>query len=299
MGDIILNQKDLAANKKFDDAVGFGGWSFDEHNPGGIENLEEPASYFHKGIKVLYQIPYGALYSRNIENLSMSGRNVSVTHMALSSTRIIGTCSTMGQATGTAAAMCVQKGTNPRELRKNHINELQETLLRDDAFIPYRPANDSNDLARKAKVIMGSSTISGDAKLLLDGMSRDRIDEIHHWEADGLNAELQLEWEKPIVISKVELKGETVVERKMMMHKNPAKYVNNGQVNAVPPELIKTAKVEARVKGKWIEVAKIEGNITRLMKTSFEPVKTTAIRVILEETWGYKNAKLYEVRCYA
>lgn len=68
------------------------------------------------------------------------------------------------------------------------------------------------------------------------------------------------------------------------------------QVNAVPPELIKTAKVEARVKGKWVEVVKIEENITRLMKTSFEPVKTTAIRVIFEETWGYKNAKLYEVR---
>jgi len=299
MGDIILTQIDLASDKQFDDAVAFGGWSFDEHNPGGIENLEEPASYFHKGINGLYQIPYGALYSRNIENLSLSGRNISVTHIALSSTRIIGTCSTMGQATGTAAAICIKKGINPRELREKYIKELQEQLLRDDAFIPNRPANDPEDLAQKADIIMGSSTVSGDVKMLLDGISRDRKDEIHHWEADGLNAELQLEWKEPVSISKVELKGETVVERKMMMHKNPEKYVRLGQVKTVPPELIKNATVEARIRGEWVEVAGIEENITRLMKTSFNPVKTSAIRIILKDTWGYENAKLYEVRCYA
>lgn len=299
MGDIILTQNDLAANKYFDDAVAFGGWSFDEHNPGGIENLAEPASYFHKGINDLYQIPYGALYSRNIENLSFSGRNISVTHIALSSTRIIGTCSTMGQATGTAAAICVSKGINPRELRKNHINALQEKLLRDDAFIPNRPANDPDDLAPKASLIMASSTISGDVKLLVDGVSRDRKDEIHHWEADGLNAELQLEWETPVTISSVEMKGETVVERKMMMHKNPEKYIKMGQLKVVPPELLKTATVEARIAGKWMEVARVEENITRLIKARFDAVKTTAIRIKLVETWGYKNAKLYEVRCYA
>ncbi|WP_282038035.1 FAD-dependent oxidoreductase [Saccharicrinis aurantiacus] len=299
IGDTLLNQVDLSSGKIFDDAVAFGGWSFDEHNPGGIEDLSQPASYFHKGIKELYQIPYSALYSRNIDNLSLSGRNVSVTHMALSSTRIIGTCSTMGQATGTAAAMCVAKGLNPRDIRNKHINQLQEQLLRDDAFIPKRPAKDVNDLARIADAIIGSSTLSGDTKLLVDGMSRDRKDAIHHWEAEGLNAELTLEWKKPVKISQVELKGETVVSRKMMMHKNPDKYTRQGQIKAVPPELIKTASIEARVKGKWIKVAKIEDNITRLMKTNFDQVKTTAIRIKFEETWGYENAKLYEVRCYS
>ena len=160
--------------------------------------------------------------------------------------------------------------------------------------IPNLLANDPHDLAKTADLIMGSSTVSGDVKFLLDGVSCDRKDEIHHWEADGLNAELQLEWENPLILSKVELKGETVVERKMMMHKNPGKYTKLGQVKAVPPELIKTAAFEVRISGNWVEVAKIEENITR-----FEPVKTTAVRIILQETWGYKNAKLYEVRCYA
>lgn len=299
MGDYILNQNDILEGSHFEDAIGFGGWSLDEHNPGGIENLKEPASYFHQKSKNIYEVPYGILYSKNISNLSFAGRNASLTHIALSSTRIIATCALMGQAVGTGAAICLQKGINPRELRKKHINELQEQLLRDDVFIPNRPAADAKDLARKVSLIMGSSTLSGDAKLLVDGVSRDRGEEIHHWEADGLNVNLQLEWEKPVKISKVELKGDTNVLRKMMMHKNPQKNIQNKQVLDVPPELIKTASVEARVKGQWVEVAKIDENITRVMKTSFDQVKTTAIRVKLKETWGYKNAKLYEIRCYS
>lgn len=299
MGDYILTQNDILGNTHFEDAIGFGGWSLDEHNPGGIENLEEPASYFHKRSKKIYEVPYGILYSKNISNLSFAGRNASLTHIALSSTRIIATCSLMGQAVGTAAAICLQKQINPRELRNKHIKVLQEQLLRDDVFIPNRPAADKNDLARKADLIIASSTLSGDVNLLIDGISRDRGEEVHHWESDGMNAELQLEWKKPVKISKVELKGDTNVLRRMMMHKNPDKNIKNKQILDVPPELIKTARIEARVKGEWLEMAKIEDNITRSIKASFDQVKTSAIRVILKETWGYENAKLFELRCYS
>ncbi|PKQ61334.1 FAD-binding dehydrogenase [Labilibaculum filiforme] len=299
MSDYILTQNDILNDPHFEDAIGFGGWSLDEHNPGGIENLKEPASYFHQKSEKVYEVPYGILYSKNIENLSFAGRNASLTHIALSSTRIISTCALMGQAVGTGAAICLQKGINPRELRSKYMNELQEQLLRDDVFIPNRPAKDSNDLAKSAMAIMASSTLSGDTKLLVDGVSRDRGEEIHHWEADGLDAELQLEWKKPVKISKVELKGDTNVLRRIMMHKNPQKNIQNEQILDVPPELIKTASVEARVKGQWLEVAKIEENITRLMKTSFDQVSTTAIRIKLKETWGAKNAKLFEIRCYS
>lgn len=299
MGDYILTQNDILEGSHFEDAIGFGGWSLDEHNPGGIENLKEPASYFHQRSKKIYEVPYGILYSKNISNLSFAGRNASLTHIALSSTRIIATCALMGQAVGTGAAICLQKGINPRELRKKHMKELQEQLLRDDVFIPNRPAADPNDLAKHAAVIMGSSTVSGDSKLLVDGISRDLGEEIHHWEANGTIANVQLEWEKPVKISKVELKGDTNVLRRMMMHKNPQKNIQHKQILDVPPELIKTASVEARIKGQWVEVAQIDENITRVMKTSFDQVKTTAIRVKLKETWGSENAKLFEIRCYS
>ncbi|WP_298365782.1 FAD-dependent oxidoreductase [uncultured Lutibacter sp.] len=296
MGDYILKEGDLLGNTQFDDAIAFGGWSLDEHCPGGIENLKEPASYFHSRFKEVYQVPFRCLYSKNISNLLFAGRNVSVTHMALSSTRIIGTCSMMGQAAGTAAAMCAEKGVNPRGLYQNNMNELQEQLLRDDSYFPNRPANDPKDKAKKAATIFASSTASGDAKLLLDGVSRDEIEKIHHWQSEGLNEELQLEWNKPQKLTSVEMKFDTNLQRKMMMHKNPEK--NKGQIIGIPPELIKNLSVEARVKGDWVEVGKVDYNKTRLVKVNFNEVKTTAVRVKLKETHGAESIKMFEIRCY-
>ena len=297
IGDYILCEPDMLGYKDFPDAVAFGGWSLDEHNPGGIENLEEPASYFHSKFEEPYQIPFRCLYSKNVPNLLFAGRNISQTHIALSSSRIMATCALEGQAVGTAAALCLKKRVLPRELGQKYINDLQEQLLRDDAFIPNRPANDLNDWAKKAVTIFASSTSSGDAQLLTDGMSRDFKKKIHHWQSDGLPAEVQMEWDNPIDISKVEIKCDTNVKRNIMMRKDSANegiYRNN-----VPEEMLKSLELEARVKGKWIKVGTIEKNKTRLIKFDFEQVRTTAIRVKMTETYGAKQAKLFEMRCYA
>lgn len=296
MGDYILTQKDMITYRHFNDAVAFGGWSLDEHNPGGIEDLSQPASYFHSRFNQVYEIPYRALYSKNINNLSFAGRNVSVTHMALSSSRIIGTCSMMGQAAGTAAALCTQKKVNPRQIANHHIKELQEQILRDDSYIPNRPANDSNNLATQAK-LSASSTSSGHVDLLTDGVSRDTIESIHHWESEGTNASLLLSWPKPIKLSKVELKGNTNLQRKLMMHKNPAK--NEGQINGVPPELVKDLVIEAKISDRWQKIATVRNNITRLVKTSFDTITTDEIRLTLNNTHGASNIRLYEIRCYS
>lgn len=296
MGDYILTQPDMEEYRHFNDTVAYGGWSLDEHCPGGIENLTEPASYFHSRFTQVYEIPFRCLYSKNVSNLMMAGRNVSVSHMGLSSSRIIATCALMGQAVGTASALCIKHKVTPRQLGKKYINELQEQLLRDDSYLPNRPANDKNDKAKQASVIFGSSTISGDVKNLIDGVGRDEVDKIHHWQADGLNAELQLEWKKNIDLSSVEFKFDTNLQRKMMMHKNPAK--NKGQVIGVPPELVKSFTVKARQNGNWETIAEVTGNRTRLVKVNFNTIKTTAIRVTFKDTYGDPNIKLFEVRCY-
>lgn len=79
IGDFILSEPDQLGYRNFPDAVAYGGWSLDEHNPGGIENLKEPPSYFHEKFDEVYQIPYRCLYSKNISNLLFAGRNVSQT----------------------------------------------------------------------------------------------------------------------------------------------------------------------------------------------------------------------------
>ncbi len=296
IGDFILSEKDLTGHRHFEDAVAYGGWSLDEHNPGGIENLKEPPSYFHQYFDRIYEIPYRSLYSKNIANLLFAGRNISQTHIALSSSRVMGTCALEGQAAGTAANLCVQNGITPRDITNNYINELQENLLRDDAFIPNRPAKDDADLARKASVIFGSSTLSGDAKNLLNGISRDIDGAVNHWQSDGLPATLQLEWEKPVQLSKVEIKCDTNLKRCIMMLKESLN--DERHTNTIPEELLKSLKVEARVNGQWTQVGTLDKNMKRLIKFGFTQIKATAVRVIMNETYGAKNAKLFEIRCY-
>ncbi|WP_075602858.1 FAD-dependent oxidoreductase [Saccharicrinis aurantiacus] len=296
IGDYILSEKDLTEHRHFSDAVAFGGWSLDEHCWAGIENLQDPPSYFHYHFKKVYEIPYRSLYSKNITNLLFAGRNISQTHIALSSSRVMSTCSLMGQAAGTAANLCVQKGVNPRDISQKYINELQENLMRDDAFIPNRPSKDSKDLAKKASQIFASSTQSGDANLVIDGMSRDFNGKVHHWQSSGLPAHLQMEWKKPVKISKVEVKCDTNLQRNILMRKDSK--VSHNFWNDVPHELLKTISVEARVKGKWVKVGATDNNRTRLIKFNFDSVETTAIRLVLQETYGVPDPKLYEVRAY-
>jgi len=295
IGDHILSERDLVEHRHFPDAVAYGGWSLDEHCPGGIENPEDPPSFFHYKFSKVYEIPFRSLYSKNISNLLFAGRNVSQTHIALSSTRVMATCALMGQAVGTGAALCVQKGILPRELAHQHVEALQEQLLRDDAFIPNRPAKDPKDLARQAGVIFALPTRSGDAALLTDGVSRDEDGTIHHWQSDGLPAEVQLEWEKPVSLSRLEIKCDTNLQCNIMMRKTAPKAHHTKDI---PPELLKSLTAEARVDGNWVEIGSIDKNRTRLIRMAFEKVKTTAVRIRLKETHGHPTVKLFEVRCY-
>ncbi|ANW96625.1 fumarate reductase [Wenyingzhuangia fucanilytica] len=297
IGDYILSEKDMTQHKHFNDAVAFGGWSLDEHNPAGIQNISEPPSYFHYHFKEVYQFPFRSLYSKNVKNLMFAGRNVSQTHIALSSSRIMATCALQGQAVGTAAAICIKRNVFPRQVGQEYINELQEQLLRDDVYIPKRPANDSLDISKKANLLFASSTSSGNVNNLINGISRDIDGKINHWQSDGLPAEIQLEWETPVILSKVELKCDTNLQRNIMMRKDSRNDELYG--NHVPKEMLKSLSCEGRVNGQWIKLGEINANRTRLIKFNFEPNKVTAIKLKMTETYGAKNVKLFEIRCYA
>ncbi|WP_066218978.1 FAD-dependent oxidoreductase [Formosa haliotis] len=297
MGDYIVSEKDLTEYKHYPDAVAFGGWPIDEHIPGGMDNISEPPTHFHHHFDEIYEFPFRSLYSKNISNLMFAGRNVSQTHIALSSSRIMATCALMGQAVGTAAHICVTQKVAPRQVGKTYINELQEQLLRDDLYIPKRPANDPKDLAKKASLLFASSTASGDVKLLTNGISRDIDGSINHWESLGLPAEVQLEWETPVELSAVELKCDTNVKRNIMMRKDSRNDELYG--NAVPKEMLKALRVQGREDGSWVDLGVIEHNKTRLIKFKFESKKVSAIKIKMTETYGKANVRLFEVRCYA
>ncbi|MFH0963660.1 MAG: FAD-dependent oxidoreductase [Planctomycetota bacterium] len=165
MGDYILNENDVRANLRFADAVGYAGWPIDVHPPKGIYEPGPPTVKADPVLRTDYvTIPFRSLYSRNVPNLLFAGRNISVTHVALGTTRVMGTCSILGEAAGLAAHLCLAHKVRPRELARRHMGELQQLLLRNGCHIPDLRNEDPEDLARSAGV-----SASSEAALRLEG----------------------------------------------------------------------------------------------------------------------------------
>ena len=136
LGEYLITQRDLSDGVVFDDEVAFGGWPLDDHFPGG---------FYHRGNPNVapptnspYSIPYRALYSKNVENLYFAGRNISMTHTAMSSIRVMATCSLIGQAVGCAAAVAAKRALTPNGVYREAIGEVQTMLQNSDCFLPSR-----------------------------------------------------------------------------------------------------------------------------------------------------------------
>ena len=136
LGDVILTEEDIVSKKPFDDGCVLTTWSIDLHYPNEqyVKNFPDnpfiAVAVHGKGVdrKKGYPIPYRCFYSRNIENLFMAGRNISVTHEALGTIRVMKTCGMMGVVVGKAAALCVQHDVTPREVYYQHLGDLIELL---------------------------------------------------------------------------------------------------------------------------------------------------------------------------
>ncbi|MDD2710305.1 MAG: FAD-dependent oxidoreductase [Verrucomicrobiae bacterium] len=153
VGDCLLTQNDIEQGTDFSDKVCHGGWPIDIHAAGGITSKDRPA--IQKFVNP-YSIPYRCLHSKNIANLFFAGRDVSVTHCALGSTRVEWTCGVMGEVVGTAAALCRRYGCRPRDIHPAHISELQQELLKNDCYIPGLRNCDPEDKALRANVLATS-----------------------------------------------------------------------------------------------------------------------------------------------
>lgn len=149
-GDYTLTQHDILDQTAFDDAVAFGGWSIDLHPVEGM--YAESVGAKQRYSDGTYPIPYRSLYSRDIGNLLFAGRNISASHVAFGSTRVMATCATQGQAVGTAAALAVARSVSPRAIGRDHLAELQLTLLREDAPVIGVRREDPDDLAAHTSV---------------------------------------------------------------------------------------------------------------------------------------------------
>lgn len=150
VGDHTLTQNDILDQVAFEDAVAFGGWSIDLHPVEGV--YAERAGAQQRYSPGTYDIPFRSLYSRNIDNLLFAGRDISASHVAFGSTRVMATCSTQGQAAGTAASLVARLGVSPRVLGQEHLDLLRRTLAREDAPVVGLRIEDPDDLATAARV---------------------------------------------------------------------------------------------------------------------------------------------------
>ncbi len=135
-GEYTVTQKDISGNVIFDDTVAYGGWPLDDHFPMGFYHAGAPNTDVKTPAP--YTLPYRALYSENVENLFFAGRNISMTHMAMSSIRVMATCALLGQAVGAAAALGTKYSLTPNGVYREKIEKLQQILMNSDCFLPYK-----------------------------------------------------------------------------------------------------------------------------------------------------------------
>lgn len=174
VGEHVLTQQDVLEQTEFEDRVAFGGWSIDLHPAGGVYATEAGSRHWHPDGS--YHIPLRCLFSRNVTNMWMAGRNISASHVAFGSTRVMATCAVLGEAAGIGAALSQELEVTPSALAGEHAHQLRRALVRADASVLGAENDDPADLALQATVRASSekttlaSTLSAGLVSLTDDL---------------------------------------------------------------------------------------------------------------------------------
>ncbi len=289
VGDYVLTQHDVENCPRFEDTVAYGGWQIDNHLPGGFYiNAKGEGHLQKRRLSEPYSIPLRSLYSKNVNNLMFAGRNISASHVAFSSTRVMGTIGLIGQATGTAASVAVKYGLLPREACKNKIKEIQEILMDNDCFLPGFKRTPS-ELAKSAKL----TAEYGDASALLNGIDR-RI-----WGNDNgyfgkTNKAITYTLDAPTLIKGVRLVLDSDLDREYTdgnpdaLHTSSTLFYPKSYNNTTfgfPKCLIKHYKIDVLDDcGNWNTIIEITDNHQRFIKHQLN-VTTKAVRFIPISTY--------------
>lgn len=297
MGDYILTESDILDHKQFEDAVAYGGWCVDLHAPHGLLDYDLLPSDCHH-FSGVYTIPYRSYYSKNIDNLYLAGRDISTSKLGLASTRIIGCCAVGGQAVGTAAALCKKYDCKPRELAP-HVGELQQLLIKDDAFLPGFVNEDAADKARNATFTATSFVAGGEPANVVDGYTR-RLDEVSHaWVTDGISANgecLTMKLASPETLSQLRLTFDSDFSYPIRVTMAYNRQVQ--QRIGVPAELVKDYTVTLKKDGKAVRAIEVKDNHQRHNVLDFEPTECDSAEICVTATNGADKITVFEVRAY-
>lgn len=297
MGDVVMNQNDVESEGRFEDIVAYGGWPMDDHDPGGFRNTIHPNVNYHAPSP--YGIPYRVLYSRNIDNLFCAGRNISVSHWALSSTRVMGTCALLGQAVGTAAAIAVRDGLSPRGVYEKRISELKKTLMDDDSYLPFN--------VRPIAEVSKNACLTGckDVENLRNGLDRPIGDKDNGCRMAKYTV-IEYAFEQPEKLTGVRIVWDSELNRTSEPEVSGERFCHNMMCNKplnfgvfhVPFSMVKAYRLEGvKEDGTVCELYKTENNYQRLNRIALSG-EYTAVRLIPLETWGADDVHMFSFDVY-
>lgn len=157
----VLTQTEIAARTLFEDRVAYGGWIIDDHTRGGIARRDRKPSFDGTEetffLVAPYSVPLRSMIAKDVPNLLFAGRDMSASRLAFNSLRVQRTLAVCGQAAGTAAAYCAARNQSPGQLGNTDVHTIQQSLLRQDCWIPRVRNEDPADLARTSTVEASST----------------------------------------------------------------------------------------------------------------------------------------------
>lgn len=305
IGRHVLSESDVLLARAHPDTIAYGGWPIDLHPPAGVDATEEPPCR-HIHVPNLYGIPLRCCMARDIDNLYFAGRNVSATHVAFASTRVMATCAVLGQGLGTAAALAVREQLGPDELLAA-APRVQQILLRNDAFLPGVRNEDPADLAPKARITADSERPDAPASAVCSGYTRatqgpggtapdQTVPGLHRWMSQALPATLDLSWDAPVTAKRIHLIFDTGLHRLLTLSQSDKLTARMVWGNA-QPETVRDYDVEVFMDNAWKTIHRQRGNVQRRNVLALDESEAfSRLRIRVLATHGVDHARICEVR---
>lgn len=307
VGRSTLTQQDVIEAKDWSDAIAYGGWFIDLHPPTGVDAVEEHAC-LQIPVPWLYAIPLGACVSPNFENLFFAGRNISATHVAFASTRVMGTCGAIGQGVGIAAAASVRNNWGISELLEpENIKSVQQAIVRQDGFLIGVKNEDLRDLARNAKISASCHQEGGGPENVTNGWTRSvhgergvrsalSVPGTHRWISTQIPAWIQLEWNEPVTLQRVQILFDTGLHRWLSLTQSDAVHQRN--IWGPQPETVCSYELHGSTAyGEWFSIQKVANNYQRQRIHQFAPIRVKKLRLKVSSAHGITEARVFEIRC--
>ena len=296
----IFTQHDIAGKwKERPDQIITVGWPMEDQPSDGFYYDGKPAIY--GGSTPYYNLPLSAMYSKDIKNLFMAGRNMNTSHIAFTSTRVMNIGALAGEVVGYAASKCVRENMNPRELGTDttKLDELRQKLMKEGNILVNFKNEDVDDLIRYSKASASVSDFGTSAENAKNGLTYDFKDENkNRWQAEiSKQPELIFTWDKPVEISQVRFNLDT--GSRLLTQSEESGIVKRMHLGAQPETLRDFDISVISPDGTEKLIAGVRENYQKLVVVDIPKVEARALKVKCIATNGDDKASIFEVRAYA